>query len=153
MRGFAGPEVLAPFHLLLGSTSWYLPALAYASDSHVNENVCHVNTVYSISEHSHLSVLIRSNPSNFSPCLNLLLDYNNLLLDYNNLLPDYNKPIIIYYYYNPRININPSCPLRGKTNSSRTKIQALPICKIPVNTQGIFQSCRVHFFFRQPFSK
>ena len=41
---------------------------------------------------------------------NLLLDYNNLLLDYNNLLPDYNKPIIIYYYYNPRININPSCP-------------------------------------------
>ena len=45
---------------------------------------------------------------------NLLLDYNNLLLDYNNLLPDYNKPIIIYYYYNPRININPSCPVIGK---------------------------------------
>ena len=52
------------------------------------------------------------------PCLNLLpdynnllLDYNNLLLDYNNLLPDYNNPIIIYYYYNPRININPSCPV------------------------------------------
>ena len=53
----------------------------------------------------------------FLPCLNLLLDYNNLLLDYNNLLlnynnllPDYNNPIIIYYYYNPRININLSCP-------------------------------------------
>ena len=52
------------------------------------------------------------------PCLNLLLDYNNLLLDYNNLLldynnllPDYNNHIIIYYYYNPRININPSCPV------------------------------------------
>ena len=51
------------------------------------------------------------------PCLNLLLDYNNLLLDYNNLLldynnllPDYNNHIIIYYYYNPQININPSCP-------------------------------------------
>ena len=44
-------------------------------------------------------------------CNNLLLDYNNLLLDYNNLLPDYNNPIIIYYYYNPRININPSCPV------------------------------------------
>ena len=40
----------------------------------------------------------------------LLLDYNNLLLDYNNLLPDYDNPIIIYYYYNLRININPSCP-------------------------------------------
>ena len=46
-----------------------------------------------------------SNPSNFLPCLNLLLDYNNLLLDYNNLLLDYNNPladynnnIIIYYY-------------------------------------------------------
>ena len=54
----------------------------------------------------------------FFPCPNLLLDYNNLLLDYNNLLPDYNNllpdynnPIIIYYYYNPRININPSCPV------------------------------------------
>ena len=47
----------------------------------------------------------------FLPCLNLLLDYNNLLLDYNNLLPDYNNSIIIYYYYNPRININPSCPV------------------------------------------
>ena len=53
------------------------------------------------------------------PCLNLLLDYNNLLLDYNNLLldynnllPDYNNHIIIYYCYNPRININPSCPER-----------------------------------------
>ena len=31
-------------------------------------------------------------------------------MDYNNLLPDYNNHIIIYYYYNPRININPSCP-------------------------------------------
>ena len=41
----------------------------------------------------------------------LLLDYDNLLLDYNNLLLDYNNPIIIYYYYNPRININPSCPV------------------------------------------
>ena len=30
-------EVLAPFHLLLGSTSWYLPALAYASDRHVTD--------------------------------------------------------------------------------------------------------------------
>ncbi len=51
--------------------------------------------------------------------INLLLDYNNILLDYNNLLPDYNNllldynnPIIIYYYYNPRININPSCPVK-----------------------------------------
>ena len=26
-------------------------------------------------------------------------------------LPDYNNPIIIYYYYNLRININPSCPV------------------------------------------
>ena len=42
---------------------------------------------------------------------NLLLDYNNLLLDYNNLLQDYNNPIIIYYYYKPWININPSCPV------------------------------------------
>ena len=41
----------------------------------------------------------------------LLLDYNNLLLDYNNLLPDYNNHIIIYYYYNPRVNINLSCPV------------------------------------------
>ena len=29
-HGFAGPEALVPFHLLLGSTS--LPALTYASD-------------------------------------------------------------------------------------------------------------------------
>ena len=29
-NGFAGPEALVPFHLLLGSTS--LPALTYASD-------------------------------------------------------------------------------------------------------------------------
>ena len=41
---------------------------------------------------------------------NLLLNYNDLLLDYNNPFPDYNNPIIIYYYYNPRININLSCP-------------------------------------------
>ena len=36
--GFAGLEALVPFHLLLGSTSWYLqyvPALAYASDHHM----------------------------------------------------------------------------------------------------------------------
>ena len=32
-------EVLAPIHLLLGSTSWYLPALAYASDRHVTDVV------------------------------------------------------------------------------------------------------------------
>ena len=44
----------------------------------------------------------------------LLLDYNSLLPDHNNLLPDYNNPIIIYYYYNPRININPSCPACSK---------------------------------------
>ena len=43
--------------------------------------------------------------------INLLLDYNYLLLDYNNLLPDYNNPVIIYYNINPRININPSCPV------------------------------------------
>ena len=42
------------------------------------------------------------------------MDYNNLFLDYNNLLPDYDNHIIIYYYYNPRININPSCPEDGK---------------------------------------
>ena len=30
-------EVLAPFYLLLGSTSWYLPALAYVSDRHVTD--------------------------------------------------------------------------------------------------------------------
>ena len=36
-HGFAGPEMLARFHLLLGSTSRYLPALAYASDRHVAE--------------------------------------------------------------------------------------------------------------------
>ena len=35
--GFAGPEVLASFHSLLGSTSWYLPALANASDRHVTD--------------------------------------------------------------------------------------------------------------------
>ena len=29
--------MLGPFHLLLGSTSWYLPALAYASDRHVTD--------------------------------------------------------------------------------------------------------------------
>ena len=39
MRGFAGPEVLAPIHLLLGSTSWYLPALAYESDRDVTDVV------------------------------------------------------------------------------------------------------------------
>ena len=31
--------VLAPIHLLLGSTSWYLPAVAYASDRHVTNVV------------------------------------------------------------------------------------------------------------------
>ena len=30
-------KVLAPFHLLLGSTSWYLQGLAYASDRHVTD--------------------------------------------------------------------------------------------------------------------
>ena len=43
MRGFAGPVVLAPIHLLLGSTLWYLPALAYASDC----DVTHVVSVIS----------------------------------------------------------------------------------------------------------
>ena len=37
MRGFAGPEVLAPIHLLLGSTSLYLPA--YATDPDVTDVV------------------------------------------------------------------------------------------------------------------
>ena len=32
-----GPEMLAPFLSVLGSTSWYLPALAYASDRHVTD--------------------------------------------------------------------------------------------------------------------
>ena len=36
-HGFTDPEALAPFHLLLGSTSWFLPALAYASDRHVTD--------------------------------------------------------------------------------------------------------------------
>ena len=36
-HGFAGPEALVPFHLLPGSTSWYLPALAYASDRHLTD--------------------------------------------------------------------------------------------------------------------
>ena len=88
------------------------------------------------------------------PCLNLLLDYNNLLLDYNNLLldynnllPDYNNHIIIYYYYNPRININPSCPVPnvktspgehyrwgageglGKSTFSRTRMFVWRVCK------------------------
>ena len=66
MHGFAGPEMLAPIHLLLGSTSWYLPALAYASDRHVTDvvgvmsrqsrvisAVCLLLELYiSISEHS-----------------------------------------------------------------------------------------------------
>ena len=46
----------------------------------------------------------------YNPVIVYINSNNNLLLDYNNLLPDYNNPIIIYYYYNPRININPSCP-------------------------------------------
>ena len=29
--------MLVPFHLLLGSTLWYLPALAYESDRHVTD--------------------------------------------------------------------------------------------------------------------
>ncbi len=66
-----------------------------------------------ISEHSREFYMDYSNPSNFLPCLNLLLNYNNnlllnyhnLLLDYDNLLLDYNNPITIYYYYNPWINI------------------------------------------------
>ena len=53
--------------------------------------------------------------------LNLLPDYNNLLLDYNNLLPDYNKSIIIYYYYNPRININPSCLVIRNTTEPKIR--------------------------------
>ena len=32
-------EVLAPIHLLLGSTSWYLPAVAYTSDRHLTDVV------------------------------------------------------------------------------------------------------------------
>ena len=39
-HGFADPEALAPFHLLLGSTSCYLPAQAYASDRHVTDVIC-----------------------------------------------------------------------------------------------------------------
>ena len=31
------PSFVVPFHLLLGSTSWCLPALAYASDRHVTD--------------------------------------------------------------------------------------------------------------------
>ena len=58
-HGFAGPEALSPFHLLLGSTLGYLPALAYASDRHVTDvisdyvpsvpcYVCSVSVIYSI---------------------------------------------------------------------------------------------------------
>ena len=38
------------------------------------------------------------NPSNFLACLNPLLDHSDLL-------PDYDNPIIIYYSYDPQINI------------------------------------------------
>ena len=76
------------------------------------------------------------------PCLNLLLDYNNLLmdynnllLDYNNLLPDYNKPIIIYYYYNPRININPSCP-DSWMKQKNYKLTFLPVAMVLRNLHG-----------------
>ena len=88
--------------------------------------VCHKDLLYPNNHRSFISIIIETdiNPDDiinnnlilpiFLPCLHLLLNYNNLLLDYNklllaynNLLPDYNNPIIIYYY-NPRININPS---------------------------------------------
>ena len=84
--------------------------------------VCHIDLLYPNIHRNFIWIIIEINinPDGiinnnlifpiFLPCLNLLLDYNNLLLDYNNLLPDYNNPIIIYYYYNSRININPSCP-------------------------------------------
>ena len=77
------------------------------------------------------------------PCLNLLpdynnllLDYNNLLLDYNNLLPDYNKPIIIYYYYNPRININPSCPVGSGTGEMDMEIMKIIKEELQKSEQG-----------------
>ena len=71
---------------------------------------------------------------------NLLLDYNNLLLDYNNLLPDYNNPIIIYYYYNPRININPSCPVKIQWNPNFTNLQGKQLL---VQVIGRFAKLRV----------
>ena len=83
-------EVLAPIHLLLGSTSWYLPAVAYASDRHLTDVVsvmshqsCVMSAVclslelyISISEHSRefISIIIE---------ININLDYisnNNLIL-------------------------------------------------------------------------
>ena len=71
------------------------------------------------------------------PCLNLLLDHNNLLLDYNNLLQDYNNllqdynnPIIIYYYYNPQININPSCPVVCTNQLTVLRVSVLDVDQI-----------------------
>ena len=64
------------------------------------------------------------------PCRKLLMNYNNSSLDHNNqsldnnnnLLLDYNNPIIIYYYNNPRTDINPSCPIISPRSSNQILI-------------------------------
>ncbi len=41
-------------------------------------------------------------------------------MDYNNLLTVYNNPYYNLYYYNPRINIYPSCPVKRGTTVAPT---------------------------------
>ena len=98
-------EVLAPIHLLLGSTSWYLPALAYASDRHVTDVVSVMSCVMfavclslelyvSISEHSRefISIIIEIN-INQGYIIN-----NNLIIPIFCRALIYYRIIIIYYW-------------------------------------------------------
>ena len=111
-HGFAGPEVLAPFHSLLGSTSWYLPALAYASDRHVTDvnrcyvpsvlcYVCSVSVIKAVYPNIHrgISIIIEINinPDDISNN-NLILPIFCRALIYYWIIIIYYWIIIIYYH-------------------------------------------------------
>ena len=83
----------APFHLLLWSTSSYLPALAYASDRHVTDVICVMSCQSLV---CHIDLLHLNIHGNFIPIeINLNPDdisNNNLILPIFCQLPS-----LIYY--------------------------------------------------------
>ena len=125
-----------------GSTLWYLPALAYASDRHVDtwlmwlvlclQCVCHKDMLHPNIHRNFIWIIIEIyiNPDDIINS-NLILPffcrgliYYWIIIIYYWIIIIYYW-IIIYYYYNPRININPSCPVWSMFSNTLAQLMSL----------------------------
>ena len=85
-----------PFHLLLGSTSGYLPALAYASDRHVTD-VISVMSCQSLQCVCHIDLLHPNIHKNFIWTI-MMINVNPHYININNylILPIFCRALIYY---------------------------------------------------------